>query len=305
MALKRIILVGDHRQLPHILDDGLERELDRTAGDAARDALHTSLFARMFGILQDLEARDGIRRTVTLDVQYRMHPVLGDFVSDVFYQPHGEGFRSGRAAESFAHGLEPYGSAVAAWIDVPLHQGGEQRESTRSYYRMAEAMRIADEARRILDANPDFSVGVITFYSAQVCAILEEMVRVGLAEPDDDQGVRIAAAYRDTTGGEHPVHERLRVGTVDSFQGKEFDVVLLSMTRSNDVKANDPRTQRVKYGHLRLENRLCVAMSRQQRLLVVVGDAAMMQGDAAAAAVPGLVRFYELCGGPHGIRIPN
>jgi hypothetical protein len=52
-----------------------------------------------------------------------------------------------------------------------------------------------------------------------------------------------------------------------------------------------------------LENRLCVAMSRQQRLLIAVGDAAMIHADAAIAAVPGLVKFYNLCGGPNGIRL--
>jgi superfamily I DNA and/or RNA helicase len=89
---------------------------------------------------------------------------------------------------------------------------------------------------------------------------------------------------------------------VDAFQGKEFDIVLLSMTRSNDIQGTDERSFRRKYGHLMLENRLCVAMSRQQRLLIVVGDASMLQGATAADAIPGLVRFYELCGGPNGIR---
>jgi len=62
--------------------------------------------------------------------------------------------------------------------------------------------------------------------------------------------------------------ERIRVGTVDAFQGKEFDVVFLSMTRSNDLPITDNRSLRRKFGHLMLENRLCVAMSRQQRLLI-------------------------------------
>jgi hypothetical protein len=52
-----------------------------------------------------------------------------------------------------------------------------------------------------------------------------------------------------------------------------------------------------------LENRLCVAMSRQHRLLIAVGDAAMVVGEAAANAVPGLTKFYNLCGGPNGIRL--
>ncbi|PJI51564.1 hypothetical protein CTI14_57835, partial [Methylobacterium radiotolerans] len=40
-------------------------------------ALHQSLFERLFNILQEHEKRDGIKRVVTLDQQYRMHPVLG------------------------------------------------------------------------------------------------------------------------------------------------------------------------------------------------------------------------------------
>jgi hypothetical protein len=52
-----------------------------------------------------------------------------------------------------------------------------------------------------------------------------------------------------------------------------------------------------------LENRLCVAMSRQQRLLVVVGDAAMLRGEAAEKALRGLVAFRDLCGGKHGLKL--
>ena len=93
------------------------------------------------------------------------------------------------------------------------------------------------------------------------------------------------------------------MGTVDAFQGKEFDVVLLSMTRSNDLAADQPKLLRRKYGHLMLENRLCVAMSRQKRLLIVVGDGGMLIGEQAAQAVPGLVRFLKLCEGDHGVRL--
>ncbi|PJI51565.1 hypothetical protein CTI14_57840 [Methylobacterium radiotolerans] len=39
-------------------------------------------------MLQEHEKRDGIKRVVTLDQQYRMHPVLGQFVSDTFYAAH-------------------------------------------------------------------------------------------------------------------------------------------------------------------------------------------------------------------------
>ena len=86
------------------------------------------------------------------------------------------------------------------------------------------------------------------------------MLGAGLTERDDEE-IRVRDEWLRTTDG----RERLRVGTVDSFQGKEFDVVFLSLTRSNNVRGEDDAAQRRRYGFLMLENRLCVAMSRQRR----------------------------------------
>ena len=59
--------------------------------------------------------------------------------------------------------------------------------------------------------------------------------------------------------------------------------------------------RRRKFGHLMLENRLCVAMSRQQRLLVAVGDLDFVRADDAKEPLRALRAFAELCGGEHGI----
>ena len=128
------------------------------------------------------------------------------------------------------------------------------------------------------------------------------MKQRGLVE-ETDIGIQVAGAYRETRTTDGQLVERLRIGTVDAFQGKEFDVVLLSMTRSNGVPLKDLASQRRKYGFLTLENRLCVAMSRQKRLLIVVGDEGMVLEPGAEEAIPGLKAFYELCGGDHGIRL--
>jgi superfamily I DNA and/or RNA helicase len=82
---------------------------------------------------------------------------------------------------------------------------------------------------------------------------------------------------------------------VDAFQGKEFDIVILSVTRSNRTQPTDEKTLRRKFGHLLLENRLCVAMSRQKRLLIAVGDSAM-----AANHISGLHEFLKLSRSRHG-----
>jgi hypothetical protein len=301
-AERRIILVGDHRQLPHILEPDVEAQLDEPVGEATARALRRSLFERLFETMRAREARDGIKRTVTLDIQYRMHPVLGAFVSDTFYTRHGEAFSSGHGTNELLHRLPGYGEAVAAWRDMPLSAGPER--SGRSKRRPAEAAWIAGEIERLATHRPDLSFGVISFYAAQVDEVLKAMEPRGMAERSDDGSRRVADGWRETRGENGQLKERVRVGTVDGFQGKELDVIFLSMTRSNDLPVSDERSLRRKVGHLLLENRLCVAMSRQRRLLVVVGDAAMLRGDVAASALRGLVAFRSLCEGKHGLTLP-
>lgn len=299
IAERRIVLVGDHRQLPHVLEPDIERELERSAQEETRSALRSSLFERLFTELREREARDGIKRTVTLNVQYRMHPVLGQFVSQQFYEPHGEGFTSGRDEDEFAHTVALTDGAslagkVAAWIDVPRNRGAESHARSKS--RSLEAARIAREVNAVVTSHPELSVGVISFYAAQRDLILARMADADLTEPDDTGSYRVRDRWQRTADG----RERLRVGTVDAFQGKEFDVVFLSLTRSNNIDVTDEVTRRRRYGFLLLDNRLCVAMSRQHRLLIIVGDPGMVTGPDADSSVPGLVAFRRLCEGAHG-----
>jgi hypothetical protein len=296
-AERRIILVGDHRQLPHILEPDVERQLNLST-ETTSDALKKSLFERLFLQLQEREKTDGIKRTITLDTQYRMHSILGDFVSRTFYEYNGEPpIRAGRPDGDFIHNLPGYEGVVAAWTNVPLSHGRETKGKSKS--RPIEAKYIARELKRLIEFNPDLSFGVITFYSAQVRELWQALYEQELAEYED--GIyRIAAAYRETRNSQGNIIERLRVGTVDAFQGKEFDVVFLSVTRCNDYPTDSEGALRKKYGYLMVENRLCVAMSRQQKLLIAVGDLEMVKPEAAASSIRGLTEFYQLCKGEYG-----
>lgn len=297
LANRRIILVGDHRQLPHILEQDVERNLEKSS-EATREVLGKSLFERLFNHLRERERVDGICRTVTLDQQYRMHPELGRFVSRTFYERHdaSEAFGSdAKPAEEFTHNIDGYQNRIAGWIDVPSNYGREK--GVQSKYRVREAKVIADEVKRILDHDNKTSIGVISFYAAQVQKILQALKEFGLV---DDYNGDLQVDRRLLENG----IERLRVGTVDAFQGKEFDVVFLSVVRCNNFEASrdDEIAQRRKYGFLTLENRLCVAMSRQKKLLIAVGDSEMAKHPSALSAIPGLAAFFnELCKEPYGI----
>jgi hypothetical protein len=283
-AVRRIVLVGDHRQLAHLLEPDVEGALDGTVSNATQDALRKSLFERLFVSLR--EGRDPVR-VVTLDKQFRMHRVLGDFVSRVFYKPHREGFDSPRPDREFSHMISRWAGKVAGWVNVPQDEGVESPGKSKS--RPVEAERVADEVAAILadTAAAGLTIGVVSFYSAQVDEVMEALTGRGIATRDDADDPVITAEHRP----------RLRVGTVDAFQGREFDVVILSCTRSSRGRAEGDADIRRRYGHLLIENRLCVAMSRAQRLLIAVGDLAMF----ANGPVPGLASFAELCRGEHGL----
>jgi len=302
-AARRIVLVGDHRQLPHVLDRQLqfelEQSLNRSAPNAAmrmNEMLNQSLFQRLFESLKRRHEAGEACRTVTLDEQFRMHPRLGRFVSDEFYKGD-EAFESPLDESHFVHALPGY-SGPAAWIDVPRARGFEKRGQSKS--RPLEANAIVQELRRLIDSEAarTLNFGIITFYAAQVDAIKEALRQAGFV---DEEG-QIVETYRDLVREGDKRVERLRYGTVDAFQGMEFDVVFLSMVRCNDLADGDEAERRKKYGHLMSPNRLCVSMSRQMRLLIVAGDTAMLREPGAEAAIGPLVRFERLCnelGGRH------
>jgi hypothetical protein len=284
---KKVILVGDHRQLPHIIDEEVARRMEEGKDDTDEsDWLKKSMFQYLFSErLKALEEKDGIQRRVTLDRQFRMHPQLGDFVSHNFYEwfDPTERFESGLPESMFAHNLPGSDNKPAMWLDVPASAGAGKRSGT-SWIRQAEADAITSQLRDWIESTEgsELSYGVISFYKAQADLIRRQLERQLGAIADDEK--------------------KIRVGTVDSFQGMEFDVVFLSVVRTTPQGrtpgGQDPAKQaRSLFGHLCLYNRLNVSMSRQKKLLVAVGDPALVTNDLAAEFIPGLVDFYELARG--------
>lgn len=297
-ASRRIILVGDHRQLPHIYDEEIFENLRDNGNDVGKDVVKISMFQYLKGKAEELTKIDKIPRTITLDAQYRMHPELGNFVNANFYEPYGEGFLSPLPAEKFTQKLydKPY-----MWVNLESNCGNEEKRGT-SRVRECEADYIVNKIREYMlsENGKDLSYGVITFYSAQA-----KLIKWKLKNLD--------------------ISDKVRVGSVDAFQGMEFDVIFLSVVRTHtkepsvnlsilnmDMTNSDLDSPEYKerhdyideigmkyYGFLTSENRLCVALSRQKKLLIVVGDSTIFsKGNWLAVAekcVPALKNFYELC----------
>lgn len=309
IAKDRIILVGDHRQLPHIIDDQIVNKLeDSVETDVKADIeqkIKESMFAQLFTKLKMLEAQDGIKRTITLDKQYRMHPTLGTYIDDNFYRKYNESEHVGNGVEDasfFSHNLPGIENKACIWYDM-TYDGENKGEKAKSKYRIKEAEAIARHIKKMLQSEDgkDFTYGIITFYREQVNAINRALAdpTIQILVMDDAGHYIINPEYKKSN---RDVNEIIKVGTVDAFQGMEFDVVYLSMVRSNDIEVDvtvespdmSKQLQR-KYGFLMYENRLCVAMSRQKRALICVGDSTMLKGAQAVKAVAPLVEYYKLC----------
>jgi len=300
-AEKRIILVGDQRQLPHIIDEEIERALER--GDD-RPEIKKSMFEYLFERMKKLKKQGGPERTVTLDAQYRSHPLLGEFVSENFYKKDG-GFSSPLTEEkgNFSQRLPDIEGKAAVWIDVPPGQGPKKEEPLPNFSRKreAEADVLAKRLKLWFDSKEaeGLSFGVISFYRGQVEEIRKKLEGRGLAIKEHGLMKRAPDGSWEKVPNLENGQERLRIGTVDAFQGMEFDIVLLSMVRSlgrlPDGAADDERLQRRIFGHLMSENRLCVGMSRQKKVLAVVGDSSLIDTKIAGKAVPALHEFYKLC----------
>ncbi len=302
-AKRRIIIVGDHRQLPHIYNEEIFESLKQDGDTVNENDIKISMFQHLMKSARKLEEADGIPRTITLDRQYRSHPLLGNFVNDCFYKPNGEGFESPKGAEEF---FQPIYDKPLVWVNIPTNKQQVRKEKKvgTSRTRECEAVYIAEKIKEYIEREDcrDYTFGVITFYSAQVALIKSKLRQMNLA---DDP--------------------RIHIGSVDSFQGLEFDVVFLSVVRtaSQIVFVDDPdefnrdETQLVEgseeykrhseyiekigrkyYGFLTSDNRLCVALSRQKRLLIVVGEKDIFCRDdykkIAEKCVSSMCKLYQL-----------
>ncbi len=106
----RVLLVGDHRQLPPTLDRDVVRRLAVQTGITDEPELLRSDFERAFG------SRYGQLVSVALRLQYRMAPEIGQLVSDVFYPDVGLITERG-PPEPYYDGLPSPFDGQFAWVD--------------------------------------------------------------------------------------------------------------------------------------------------------------------------------------------
>lgn len=243
---RRLVLLGDHRQLPPVLDDEVTAQVVERLG-LPKERLERSLFEDLFQGVQS-----GTR--VRLRQQYRMRPDIGGLIEAVFYP---EGLTHAVTEGDRPLATKLWGAALR-WLDTACVKYAEERAVGKSFMNRAEVSVILKDLALIpalLRGTTDrVSVGVLTAYSAQRQA-LEDAVssrREGWPEID------------------------VAVLTVDAAQGREYDLVYYSAVRAN------PRGD---IGFLRDKRRLNVALSRAKHGLTIVGDmgALVMAGTSSGS----------------------
>jgi len=231
---RHMVLVGDPAQLPAYVD----------SNHASRMQCEESLMRRLMMTCK--------ASYFMLETQYRMHREIVSFPNDMFYD--------GRLSTHHSVLSRCFGEEVRAippggqrWLGLPFAflstEAGVNEHGGRGH-----SFSNLDEAKLIISLLEQLQiyhsgnhaetlsrrVVVITFYSAQV-ELLKQLLR---NRHDDLSGVRVV--------------------TVDSVQGSESDIVILSFVRSNDSGST---------GFLKNPNRLNVALTRAKHQLLCVGSA--------------------------------
>lgn len=224
MGCRQLVLVGDHCQLGPVV----------MCKKAAKAGFSQSLFERLVIL--------GIRPN-RLQVQYRMHPALSAFPSNLFYE--GSLQNGVTTTERTKKNLDfPWPQPDKPMFFYVTTGQEEISSSGTSYLNRTEAANVEKIVTKFIKAGvkPD-QIGIITPYEGQRAYLVQCM--------------QISGSFHGK------LYQEIEVASVDAFQGREKDYIVLSCVRANEHQGigflNDPR-------------RLNVALTRAKFGIIIVGN---------------------------------
>ena len=233
-AFTKLVLAGDNMQLPPTIKTENSKKV--------QDTLSTTLFDRLVR-----QYKDEFR--LLLNVQYRMNEQIMEFPSQQMYDS--KLIADGTVKTLVLTDLPGVDSndettVPLIWFDTQgddfLEQSSEEDIIIASKFNENEALLVRKHTMDLIDSNvPQEAIGIISPYSAQT-SLLKKIIRES-----------------------YPLIE---ISTVDGFQGREKEVIILSLVRSND---------KFEIGFLREERRLNVAITRPKKQLCVVGNMELLE----------------------------
>ncbi len=278
-AIPRVILIGDHKQLPAVVvqEPDQSRVKDKELQEIGVRDLRNALFERMYMRCVDMGWTWAFAQ---LRCQGRMHQEIMRFPGEAFYENGLEILpeslsASRRQVQPIPFGENDTGDPLAKvllsrrtlFLPTPVDLQGDSPKTNR--YEARGVVRIAQwflerfqrEGKKLL---PD-SIGVITPYRAQIAQIRKEMERAGL-----------------------PL-ESISVDTVERYQGGARDVILLSLC----TNSFNQLSSLISLSEEGVDRKLNVALTRAREHLVILGNAELLNGNTVYAD---LIRRYKVPG---------
>ena len=285
-AIDRFILVGDHKQLPAVVQQQGEADVEETSSVLENIHLSScanSLFERLILTERAAGRTDFIG---TLHKQGRMHPDIADFANRKFYA------KEQLECVPLAHQLETelsYNEESEDALDnmlkahrmifIPSMPCKQLNISEK--VNTDEARIIADLLRRLYrqmskDFNPQKSVGVIVPYRNQIAMIRKEIERL-----------------------EIPALEGISIDTVERYQGSQRDVILYSFTIQSRYQLDFLTANTFYEEGQPIDRKLNVAITRARKQLILTGNESTLRQNQLFAELidyikekDGYVRFH-------------
>jgi superfamily I DNA and/or RNA helicase len=231
---RRLILVGDHKQLAPIIDDEVIEKIED------KNEAKTSFFQRLFERIQSVD-RENLLHTLTYN--YRAERRICDLYSNAFYEG---ALKTLDKVNKFKKHQLSFKSSVV-WYDTGMLPDKQDKQKGTGKINYCNAKCIANVLNRIKremdDKKLKYDVGIITPYKAQ-----KELL---------DSRLQPRKNFRSYI---------VDIGTVDSFQGSDRDIIVYDCVRAAQ------RNGKAKIDFIADEKRLNVSLSRAKKLLIIVGD---------------------------------
>ncbi|MCR1950934.1 AAA domain-containing protein [Clostridium sp. DSM 100503] len=251
---EKIIMVGDHKQLPAVLDkDFIEKS------QFNYENFKISLFEELHEMVEK-----GNKEILTC--QYRMHSTIGNLISKLFYN---NDIINGCNDFERVIDIEEYKDISIEWIDTSKYSIDERKEkeiiyNTKTYFNKLEADLIKDKLRWFdSKSNRKIEIGVITSYRGQKYEL---------------QNIIKQQKYKNID---------VEIDTVDAFQGSQKEIIIYSTVKSN-------KKRKKSIGFLDEEARINVAFSRAKSLLMIVGDKEFLNDEKIPKnKFPEIVKYIE------------
>ena len=280
LKARKIVLVGDHKQLAPVIDDEIASNLNK---EFTKKEVATSFFERLFKRLEEYSKEDRylngeaspslverlfLRRIINNmhenHIEHFKHRLIYNYrAEDKICQLYNQPFYDGELKTSQAiegkreHNLSIFNSSVV-WLNTNRRSDKRDKQVGTGKINRCNALLINSILYKLKDDmqkyNLKHSIGIITPYRAQTNLLKDILSGIKKEFKDFYQKNSDSNQDKDLRNG-------FDIGTVDSFQGSDRDIIIYDCVRSGG-----------RIDFIADEKRLNVSLSRAKKLLIIVGD---------------------------------